>query len=149
MPGNPLIDQGVLNRVKASVNWTAFSILNVTAPYLDKDGISLRLEGEASNQHPTMTGVVQSPEPYMPVSVVIALLRTQPLSDRYKAQMEDNCVLGSGTVWPDVSAGLGLSPFQLQNMSIQSVGDLLLNGTTPIYGVTLKGFYVVNNSLFN
>jgi hypothetical protein len=143
---NPLIDQGILNRILASVVWANFSALNVTAPFLDKDGITLRLEGESSLQHGTMTGIVQSPEPYMPVSVVIALLKTQALSDDYKAQMEDDSVIGPGTVYPDVSTGL--SPYTLYNMSIQGVGELLLNGTTPIFGVTLRGYYVVNQSLF-
>jgi len=147
MPGNPLIDQGVLNRLKGSVVWTNFPALNVTAPYLDREGINLRLEGEMSTQHGTMTGVVQSPEPYIPVSVVISLLKTQALSDRYKTQIEQTVLLGPGVVWPDVSTGL--SQFQLLNMSIQSVGELLLNGTTPIFGVTCRGYYVLNNSLWN
>jgi len=145
--GNPLIDQGVLNRIKGSVTWTNFAGLNITAPFLDKDGINLRLEGESSLQHGTMTGTVQSPEPYMPISVVIALLKTQSLSDAYKTQMELNSVLGPGTVYPDVSNGL--SPFPLQNMAIQSVGELLFNGTTPIFAVTCRGYYIVNNSLFD
>jgi hypothetical protein len=145
--GNPLIDQGVLNRVKGSVTWTNFPGLNVTAPFLDKDGINLRKEGEASVQHGTMTGVVQSPEPYMPVSVVIALLKTQALAEAYKAQMEDSVLLGPGTVYPDVTTGL--SPYSLYNMSIQTVGELLFNGTTPIFAVTCRGYWVINNSLFN
>lgn len=144
--GNPLIDQGVLNRILGSVTWTNFPGLNVTAPYLDKDGINLRLEGDASLQHATMTGLVQSPEPYMPVSVVIAMLRTQQLANLYKTQMEATSVLGPGTVYPDVSSGL--SPYQLNNMSIQSVGELIFNGSTPIYAVTCRGYYVVNNALF-
>ena len=145
--GNPLIDQGVLNRIKGAVTWTNFPGLNVTAPFLDKEGINLRKEGEASLQHGTMTGLVQSPEPYMPVSVVIALLKTQQLSASYQSQMEDNVVLGPGTVYPDVSEGL--APYVLYNMSIQSVGDLLFNGTTPIWAVTCRGYWVINNSLFN
>lgn len=145
--GNPLIDQGTLNRIRASVTWQNFPALNVTAPFLDKEGLTARMEGDASLQHGTMTGVVQSPEPYLFFSVVIALLRTQALSNAYKAQMEANCVLGSGTVYPDVSSGLG--PFPLNNVSIQSVGELLLNGTTPIYGCTVRGYYVINNSLFS
>ena len=148
MAGNPLIDQGVLNRLRGSVVWTDHPELNVTAPYLDKEGINLRLSGEASTQHGTMTGIVQSPEPYMPVSVVIALLKTQSLSDRYKSQMEALSLIGSGTVYPDVTAG-GLSQYQLQNMSIQNVGELLFNGTTPIYAVTCSGYYVINNSAWN
>jgi hypothetical protein len=147
MPGNPLIDQGVLNRIKGEVVWTDFPALQVTAPFLDKDGINLRLEGQASSQHGTMTGLVQSPEPYMAVSVVIALLKTQSLASLYKQQMELNSVIGDGVVYPDVSSGL--QPYNVLNMSIQSVGDLLFNGTTPIYAVTCTGYYVVNNSLFN
>ena len=148
MAGNPLIDQGVLNRLKGSVVWANFPALNVTASYLDKEGINLRLEGEMSMQHGTMTGLVQSPEPYIPVSVVIALLKTQALSDAYKTQFEANSVLGPGTVWPDVTTG-GVSQFNLHNMSIQSVGDLLFNGTTPIFAVTCRGFYLVNSNLWN
>jgi hypothetical protein len=144
---NPLIDQGVLNRIKASVTWALFPEGNVTAPFLDKDGVTLRLEGEMSLQHGTMTGLVQSPEPYVPVSVVIALLRTQQLSAIYQTRMQANSVLGPGTVFPDVSEGL--EQFNLHNMSIQSVGELLLNGTTPMFGVTCRGYYVVNNNLFS
>lgn len=147
MAGNPLIDQGVLNRLKASVVWTDFPKLNVTASFLDRDGLNARLEGDASLQHGTMTGLVQSPEPYLFFSVVIALLRTQPLANAYKTKMEGNSLLGAGTVWPDVSTGL--SSFQINNVSIQNVGELLLNGTTPIYGVTCRGYYLVNNDLWN
>ena len=145
--GNPLIDQGILNRIKASVVWNDHPELNVNAPYLDRDGVTLRLEGQGSTQHETMTGIVQSPEPFMPVSVVIALLRTQPLSESYKSQMEDDVILGSATVWPDVAVG-GISSYQLFNMAIQSVGDLAFNGSTPIFAVTCRGYYITNNSLF-
>lgn len=144
--GNPLIDQGILNRIRGNVTWNNFSQLNVTAPFLDKDGINLRLEGGSSAQHGTMTGIVQSPEPYMPISLVIALLKTQSLSDLYKAQMENNSVIGAGTVFPDVSTGL--SQYNLLNMAIETVGELMFNGTTPIFAVTCRGYYVVNNSLF-
>ena len=148
MPGNPLVDQGVLNLLAANVTWTNFPALNVTAPYLDKAGLTLRLEGQTTVQHETMTGVVQSPQPYMPVSLVIPLLKTQPLSDSYKSQMEASAVLGDGTVWPDVSSG-GLSSYQLGNMAIQSVGELNFGGTTPLWGVTLRGVYYVNANAFN
>lgn len=147
MPGNPLIDQGVINRLKASVQWTDVPSLNVTAAYLDKEGIRLALEGESSTQHGTLTGVVQSPEPYLMISVTLNLLKTQSLSELYKARMEDNCLIGQGTVWPDVSTGL--SPYQLQNMSIQSVAELDFSGGGPGYRVVCKGFYVINNSLWN
>ena len=146
--GNPLIDQGVLNRIKASVVWSAFPALNVTAPFLDKEGIRLALDGDASTQHGTMTGVVQSPEPYLPVTLTINLLKTQALSDAYKTQAEDSVILGAGMVYPDVTTGL--TPYQLNNMSIQNPGgDQSFAGDTPQYRVVLKGYWVVNNSLFN
>lgn len=147
MAANPLIDQGVLNRVKGSVTWNNFPALNVTAPFLDKEGINLRKEGEATAQHGTMTGLVQSPEPYMPISVVVALLKTQALSEAYKAQMQINTILGPGMVFPDVSTGL--TPYALNNMAIMSVGELLFNGTTPIFAVTCRGYWIINNSLFS
>lgn len=146
--GNPLIDQGVLNRIKGSVVWAAFPQLNVTAPFLDRDGINLRLEGESTGSHGTMTGTVKSPEAYMPVSLVIALLKTQSLAEQYKTQMEAYSVLGAGTVYPDVQQG-GISQYALNNMSIDAVGEMLLNGTTPIWAVTCRGYYVVNNNLFD
>jgi hypothetical protein len=147
MAGNPLVDQGTLNLLKAAVTWTDFPVLNVSAPYLDKAGITLRLDGESSVQHGTMTGVVQSPQPYMGVTVTIPLLKTQPLSDAYKAQMELLALIGDGIVWPDVTSGL--SPYQVSNMAIETVGELNLGGTTPVWGVSCRGVYYVNSSLFN
>ena len=147
MAGNPLIDQGVLNLLAANVTWTDFAGLNVTPPYLDKAGLTLRLEGSATTQHETMTGLVQSPQPYMPISLVIPLLKTQSLSDSYKTQMESSSIIGDGTVYPDVTTGL--SAYQLGNMAIQSVGELNFGGTTPLWGVTLRGVYYVNANGFN
>jgi hypothetical protein len=147
MAGNPLVPQGILNRVSASVVWTNFPQLNVTAPYLDKDGISLRMTSKISTRHPTMTGVVQSPEPYVEVELVIAMLRTQALANAYKIQWEAYSVLADGVVYPDVPVN-GIGQFQLENMSIDGVGDLLFNGTTPMFGVSLGGFYLVNSQLF-
>lgn len=148
MAGNPLVDQGVLNRLKGQMTITSFPALNVTASYLDKEGINLRLEGQMTLQHDTMTGRVQSPEPYVPVTMVVALLRTQALANAYKIQWEANSVLGDIMAWLDVSPG-GVAPFQFQNMAIQGVGDILINGTTPAFGVSITGTYTVNNNLWN
>ena len=146
--GNPLVDQGVLSLLKANVIWNNFPALSVTPSFLDKAGLTLRLEGEMSTQHDTMTGLVQSPQPYVPVSLVIPLLKTQALSDAYKTQMELSVLLGDGVVYPDVNAG-GLSQYQVSNMSIQSVGELSLGGSTPLFGVSCRGLYYINSSLWN
>jgi len=145
---NRLVDQGVLNLLAASVVWADLPALNVTADFLDKAGITLRLDGKASVQHGTMTGLVQSPQPYLPVSLVIPLLRTQPLSNAYKTQMETSVIIGAGTVWPDITGGDGISSYQLANMAMESVGELNFAGQSPQWGVTLMGIYYINNALF-
>lgn len=146
MAGNPLIDQGTLNRLRASVVWDAFPTLNVTASFLGKAGISLALEGDATTRINTLTGVVQSPEPYMPISVTLALLRTQSIADLYKKQMEVNTNLGKGTVYPDAKT---LSPYNLLNCSIQSVRELPMAGEDAGWVVTVTGYYSINNNLWD
>jgi hypothetical protein len=146
MPTNPLIAQGTLNRLRGSVVIPDHSGLNVTAPYLGKEGIGLALEGEATGIIPTMTGIVTSPEPYMIVSVTLNILKTNGLAARYKAQMEDNTVIGNITVIPDTSA---LPNYLLYNCAIESVQPMKLSGEDAGFVVTLRGYYVINNALWN
>lgn len=146
MAGNPLVEQGTLNRLRGSVIWPSFPALNVTAPYLGKEGIGLSLEGEATGMLPTMTGVVTSPEVYMMIGLTINLLKTQNLSNLYKAKMELDALLRDGTVRPDAKE---LSPYQILNCSIQSVRELNFSGNDAGYGITVKGYYVINNNLWN
>lgn len=144
---NPLISVGVLNRLKASVVWNDFPGLNVTASYLGREGIRIALEGEATTFINAMTSAVPSQEPYQLVSLTLHLLKTQTLSDQYKAQQETDAQLGDCTVRPDVSTGL--SPYQLTNCSIQSVRELSLAGDDPVYAVTIKGTYNINSALWD
>ena len=147
MAVNPLVDQGQLNRIRGSVNWNNFPALNVTAPYLGSEGISLGLEGESTVFFPTMTGAVTSREPYMMIRLTMHLLRTQTLSDSYKVQMELNASLGNGTVRPDVTSGL--TPYDIVNCAIESVREMPFNGRDPGFVVAIRGYYTVNNDLFN
>lgn len=146
---NPLINQGILNKVKASFVLTNLPALNVTAAFLDKEGISMRAGGGAMTMtHETMSGTVQSPEPYVMRVITISLLRTQFLAELWKTQWENTTLLGPGVLYPDVSVG-GITQFQLNNLAIQDFGDLLLNGTTPIFGVQCSGQYIVNNAMWD
>lgn len=144
---NPLVSVGVLNRLKGSVVWNDFSGLNVTASYLGREGIRLALEGEATTFINAMTSAVPSQEPYQLVSLTLHLLKTQSLSDQYKAQQESDAQLGDCTVRPDVSTGL--TPYQLTNCSIQSVRELSFAGDDPVYAVTIKGTYNINAALWD
>lgn len=143
--GNPLIAQGTLNRIKGSVQVTANPALNVTAPYLGKDGISLALEGEATTFIQTMTGAVTSGEPYMMVTVTVELLKTQGLAAQYKSQMENNSVIGDIVVQPDT---ITLPSYPIINCAIESVADMPMNGSDAAFRVRLRGYYVINNSLW-
>lgn len=143
---NPQIAQGTLNRARGAVVVADSPELNVTAPYLGREGISSNFEGDTTARMPTLTGIVNSPEIFMAVTVTICLLKTQALSDTYKQRMETNAIIGDITVIPDSPA---LSNYVFQNCSIRNVHDLALNGTTPNFMVTLQGFYPVNASLFD
>lgn len=146
MASNPLIDQGNLNRLIGSVLFPRFPGLNVTAPFLGKAGISLAFEGDATTQIETMTGAVNSPEPYQRCSVTINLLKTQPLASVYKSQIEAFTVLGPATIKPDTAAH---PSYKLQNVSIKGFRDLNMSGEDPVLAVALQGYYIINNDLWN
>lgn len=147
---DPRVPQGNLNRLKASLIWQNFPFLNITQSYLGREGISITFESEATARIPTMTGVVNSPEPYQPVIVEVDLLRTQNLSQLYESQRQTLTLLGDGTLRPDVSTNSqGLQAYELINMSIANVGNLRMNGSTPAYGVTFGGYMIINSSLWD
>lgn len=143
---NPLIAQGSLNKVRASVTWPSFTTLNVTAPYLGKAGIRLTLQGESTLYLPTMTGAVTSQEPYMMIEMVINLIKPQALANLYKQQMETNSLIGDGSVRPDATA---LGVYQLTNCAIKGVRELDFSGEHEGFAVTIGGYYLTNSSLFS
>lgn len=142
---NPLVDQGTLNRIKGSIVWQNFPALNVTAPFLNREGIRLALDGDATRFLPTMTGAVTSPEPYQMVTLTINLLKTQGLASQYKSQMETQTVLGDCVVRPDTVA---LPPYDLINCALESVRELVFSGEDAGFSVTVRGYYSINSSLF-
>ena len=143
---NPLIDQGSLNRLRATVTIPNNPQLNVTPPYLGPNGVSMTLEGEVTRNLPTMAGTVTSPEPYQMVTVTIQLLRSQALSAQYKATQETNSLIGPITVRPDA---VTLPDYTFQNCSITGTAPMTFNGGEPGYVVTIKGYYPTNSSLWN
>ena len=145
---NPLIPQGVLNRVRASVLWTSFPNLNVTAPYLGRDGISMAPENPITVFLPTMTGAIPSKEVYQKMTLTIHLLKPQPLSDQYKQQIESDSFLGQATVRPDIQ-DVGLGPFQLSNCSIENFREMAFSGREEGFIIMVGGYYNINGSLFD
>ena len=143
---NPNVPQGVLNRVRASVTIPAFPALNITAPFLGRRGISVVRNGPLTTTLPTMTGAVQSPEPYQPIRITAELVKAQSLAAAYQAQEQLNVLLGALTVRPDTTA---LAPYSYINCAIEQVEELQLNGESYAYTVAITGFYLVNSFLFN
>lgn len=143
---NPLIPQGTLNRLRGSVSPIDFPELNVIAGNLAPEGISLSFSGAATTTIDAMTGVVQSPEPYIHVMVKVHLLKSQGLSDQWKSQMEDNTLLGDLSVTTD---SISLSDYQFSNCAIQSVETLDFSGKSANYIINISGIYLINDSLWN
>ena len=48
MAGNPQVAQGTLNKVRSSVIVTGDNTLNVTAPFLGRNMVSVAFQGDAS-----------------------------------------------------------------------------------------------------
>jgi hypothetical protein len=139
----------VLNRLRASIIVPLFPQLNITAPFLGREGIRLALEGEASTRINTMTGGVQSPEPYRPATITATLLKTQFLSNFWKEQEETNALLGDIYVRSDTS-GLpsDLDPYDFTNCAILGVRELDFSGGDAGYRIVVGGYYNINSALF-
>ena len=146
MASNPLVSQGYLNRLRASITVASFSALDVTAPYLGKEAIRVAFEGDASMLIPTQTGAVASGEPYQLVSITANLLMSQALSAAYKAQFETNSYLGEITVTPTSSQ---LPNYSFSNVVLRNVRELNLNGEDPGFVVSMHGVYYINSNLWN
>lgn len=143
---NPNIAQGTLNRLLASLNWNDAPELNVTPSFLGRGGISLAYDGEATKFFPTMTGTVTSNEPYQMITLRINLLKTQSLGAAYDARRKSQSVIGTGTVRPDVSEGIG--PIDILNCAIESVNELNFSGEDPGYVVVVRGYTPINSDLW-
>lgn len=143
---NPMINPGVLNRVRGSIKYTDFPELNVSASYLAREGIELTFQGDLVDSIPTMTGVVQSSQPFIQVSVRIHLVRSQILSQIYKDQWEKNSLLGDVRIYSDSS---NFGDFNLTNTALNNVADMTFNGTDPGVVLTLTGTYYVNSNMWD
>ena len=143
---NPLVPQGVINRLRASIVFVQYTNLNITASFLGKEGISLSFEGQATTPIETMTGVVQAPEPYQRVALKAHLLKTQFLANAFKYQIETTSLIGDAVVRADSSS---LTPYQLSNVAIQTVDPLKFDGTDAGWTINFSGIYYINSALWN
>jgi hypothetical protein len=146
MAVHPQIGQGTLNRIRGSFIVPNYSSLTVTAPFLGKGAIGLSFQGQTTVFIDTMTGAVTSPEPYLICTARINLLRTQNIANLYKTQMETDARIGDCTVVGDSTV---LANYQLTNCAVESVGELNFAGEDAGFVVTVTGYYIINNALWN
>ena len=143
---NPLIQQGYLNKLAASITVPNFPNLNITAGYLGKKQISLALVGQSTTFIDTQVGAVISPEPYVKATVRAALLKTQPLAAYWKLQMETQAAIGPITVTTDSTS---FPYYNFLNCAIETVDGLTFSGTDADYMVVVTGYYPQNASMWN
>lgn len=142
---NPLINQGVLNRVRGSIKFDEHPELNVTASYLTQDGIDIAFQGDAGVLLPTMTGGVSSPQPYQMVEFRVHMARSQTLAQLYKNQIEKNTFLGHAKVFTDSSV---LGDFEIRQATIRGMQDFSPNGRDPGLIISIFGIYDVNSDMW-
>jgi hypothetical protein len=136
---------GVLNRLRASVTYSDFPQLNVTAGFLTTEGIRLALEGNATDLLPAMVSLVSSPAPYLAASITMSIVRSSTLAAVYKTQIEDTTLVGLVTIWPDTDV---LTPFVINNVALESVREMDMAGMEAAMVVTARGYYNVNTGFF-
>jgi hypothetical protein len=146
MATNPMIAQGVLNRLRASVICPEFTGLNITAPYMSKAFVRVAFNGKFVEKIGTATGAVNSPEPYVITTVTVGLLRTQALSAAWLSQAQTNGRIGQTTVHSDTAA---FAPITLVNTTIGDIDPGAFDGTDPVVRLTLEGIFYLNNDLWS
>ena len=145
MPSSPNVRQGNLNRLKGSIVIPDYPSLNITAPFLGKEGFSASFGAPATDRIPTMTGGVNSPAPYRPVAITIHLIKSQGLSQAWKDQEELNTLLGPITFRQDVA---NAAPWLFDNCSLDGVQSIVVNGMDAGYVIAIGGFYYINSALW-
>lgn len=142
---NPMISAGVLNKVRGAIKFTSHPELNVSASYLAKEGIGLIFQGNIVNFLPVLTGVVQSPEPYIIMQATVNLVRSQALATQFRKQWELNAAIGDAMVYSDSPT---FGDFSLLNTGITNVRDMNFAGGDPGVALTITGTYYVNSEMW-
>ena len=142
-----LVDQGTLNRLLTQIQLPNFPALTTTASYMGKRQVSITFNGKATSNAPTATGMVMSPEPFIPVMIHVSLLRTQPLANYWRSQIETGTVLGPITAYTDVKSSIDYE-YSFANCAVDSIGDIDASGVDGAYNVTIIGTYPINSSLY-
>lgn len=147
MPQPTLIDQGTLNRLLSQIQLPNFPALTTLASYMGRRQVRISFGGKATGNAMTATGMIMSPEPFIPVNLHITLLRTQALAYYWRSQIETSTLLGPITAYTDVKSRID-SEYNFVNCAVDSIGDIDTSGTDGEYNLTIIGTYPINSSLY-
>lgn len=139
------VNQGTINRLRATISFTDHPELNITPAFMGKDMITITPQGDITHIIPTATGIVTSPEPYQVFEFSAHVLRTNALGDRFKKQWEKISTLGNAVIRSDSSV---FSDYQVTNVSIKSVDAIKQNGEDAGVVIHFTGAYQVNGDLY-
>jgi len=142
---NPLTPQGGINRLIASLTFANNPALNITPDFLGTEAIAFNPSGPVTTKLGTLTGAVDSPEPYMLVGLGVHLVRSQPLANSYKNLIQTNASLGDGVLRPDVTT---MDPYDLFDCSVTDVRPFSMTGRDAGFMITITGVWYINNSLW-
>ena len=143
---NPLISQGVINLVRASLVVPSNRSLNVTASFLGKGGINVALRSPVTTFIDQLTGRTTVPEPYVSIGITVNLIRTQQLAAQWFAQIVASSQLGDLTVIPDTPA---FPNYNFTNCAIESAPDQAFASGDASYNLVIGGTWIINNDLWN
>ncbi len=146
MATQPIVQQGTLNRVRASVVIPSFPQLNVLASYMSNSFVSAKPQGDFAELIETATGGVPSPEPFVKMLITVGLLRTQNRGEIWQEQAEVGSYIGDVVVHSDTSAFLQRTYY---DCIIQKIDPEAYDGRNPENRLTIIGIYRINNSLWN
>jgi hypothetical protein len=146
MATNPILIPGNLNRVRGTILVPSNATLNITAPFLGKEGIVIAPQSAVVTQMQGMATVVNSEEPYQIVQVTAAIMKSLALSAAYLNQIKNAPILGQVTVTPDTTV---IPAFTLYNVAITNWSQISMAGLQPDFTVTFQGQFNVSNDLWN
>jgi hypothetical protein len=146
MATNPTLIPGNLNRIRGTILVPSNATLNVTAPYLGKEGIVIAPQTAVVTQMQGMTTVINSEEPYQLVQITAMVVKSLALSAAYISQIQQSPSIGTVTVTPDTST---LAPFTIYNAAIVNWNQISMAGTQPDFAIVIQGQYNTSNSLWN
>lgn len=142
---NPFVAQGSLNRLIGSLTFPDSPALNITAEFLGSEAVSLNPSGPVTTMIGTLTGAVNSPEPYMLMNMLVHLVRSQALANTYKKLIQTNSFLGEGVFRPDA---VTMDPFDFTNCNVTEMRPMIISGRDAGFMIGITGVWYINSSLW-